>query len=76
MYARIVADEILTMRNFGEELLNGPRADRTRQMIEVAMAPAVDRATGPARARVRVALGPQEYDAISQVVRGRAGRAR
>jgi len=29
VYARIVSDEILTMANFGDELLNGPRADRT-----------------------------------------------
>jgi uncharacterized membrane protein YheB (UPF0754 family) len=64
VYARIVSDEILTMQNFGDELLNGPRADRTRQLIESAMQPAIDRATGPARAAVRVALGTQEYDRI------------
>jgi hypothetical protein len=34
-------------------------------MIESAMRPAIDRATGPARAAVRVALGPREYDAIA-----------
>jgi uncharacterized membrane protein YheB (UPF0754 family) len=66
VYARIVSDEILTMKNFGDELLHGPRADRTRQMIERAMLPAVDRATGPARRAVRVALGAREYDAISR----------
>jgi uncharacterized membrane protein YheB (UPF0754 family) len=66
VYARIVSDEILTMQNFGDELLNGPRADRTRQMIESAMHPAIDRATGPARAAVRVALGTQEYDRIKE----------
>jgi uncharacterized membrane protein YheB (UPF0754 family) len=65
VYARIVSDEILTMANFGDELLNGPRADRTRAMIEAAMRPAIDRATGPARAAVRVALGTREYDAIA-----------
>lgn len=66
VYARIVADEILTMKNFGDELLHGPRADRTRQMIETAMRPAIDRATGPARRAVRVAVGSREYDAISR----------
>ncbi len=65
-YARIVADEILTMENFGHELLEGPRADRTRNLIETAMRPAVDRATGRARAAVRVAVGGEEYDRISQ----------
>ncbi|HWE31848.1 MAG TPA: hypothetical protein VG410_00105 [Solirubrobacteraceae bacterium] len=66
VYARIVSDEILTMHNFGEELLHGPRADRTRAMIESSMRPAIDRATGPARVAVRVALGPREYDRIRE----------
>ena len=39
VYARIVSDEIITMSNFGDELLHGPRADRTRQLIESAMRP-------------------------------------
>ena len=30
VYGRIVAEEIVTVRNFGEELLRGPQADRTR----------------------------------------------
>jgi len=64
VYARIVSDEILTMGNFGDELLHGPRADRTRRLIESAMRPAIDRATGPARAAVRVALGTREYERI------------
>jgi uncharacterized membrane protein YheB (UPF0754 family) len=64
VYARIVSDEILTMSNFGDELLHGPRSDRTRTLIESAMRPAIDRATGPARAAVRVALGTKEYDRI------------
>ncbi len=66
VYARIVSDEILTMENFGRELTEGPRSDRTRQLIEAAMRPAVDRATGPARAAVRVAVGTKEYDRISR----------
>jgi uncharacterized membrane protein YheB (UPF0754 family) len=65
VYARIVADEILTMQNFGHELLEGPRSDRTRALIERAMLPAVDRAAGRARRPIRVAVGPQEYDRIS-----------
>ncbi|HEY2436809.1 MAG TPA: hypothetical protein VGH93_06480 [Solirubrobacteraceae bacterium] len=66
VYARIVSDEILTMRNFGQELLEGPRRDRTRNLIETAMRPAIDRATGRARAAVRVAVGAEEYDRISR----------
>jgi uncharacterized membrane protein YheB (UPF0754 family) len=65
VYARIVADEILTMRNFGRELLEGPRSDRTRALIETSMRPAVDRAAGRARTPLRVAVGTREYDRIS-----------
>jgi uncharacterized membrane protein YheB (UPF0754 family) len=64
VYARIVADEIVTVANFGGELLHGPQSDRTRALIESSMRPAIDRAIGPARAAVRVAVGRREYDAI------------
>lgn len=64
-YARIVSDEILTMRNFGRELLEGPRADRTRALIERSMSPAVDRAAGRVRIPLRMAVGSQEYERIS-----------
>src|SRR5205085_3046391 len=49
VYARIVADEILTVSEFGNELLHGPQSDRTRALIESAMRPAIDQATGPLR---------------------------
>jgi uncharacterized membrane protein YheB (UPF0754 family) len=64
VYATIVADEIVTVRNIGNELLHGPRADRTRAMIQNALRPAVDRATGAVQPLVRMAVGPREYDAI------------
>src|SRR3954470_23679017 len=64
VYATIVADEIVTVRNIGNELLQGPRADRTRTMIQNALRPAVDRATGAVQPFVRLAVGPREYDAI------------
>jgi uncharacterized membrane protein YheB (UPF0754 family) len=66
VYARIVADEIVTVSNFGGELLHGPQSDRTRALIESSMRPAIDRAIGPARAAVRVAVGRREYDAIRE----------
>jgi hypothetical protein len=37
-------------------------------MVETAMRPAVDRAAGPARDAVRVAMGAREYDAIRESV--------
>jgi uncharacterized membrane protein YheB (UPF0754 family) len=70
VYAEIIADDVVTIGNIGDQLLNGPSSDRTRQMIEKAMRPAVDRAIGPtvAREAVRVAVGTQEYDAIRESV--------
>ena len=68
VYAGIISDDIVTVANIGEDLLHGPRSDRTRHMIETAMRPAVDRAVGPARDAVRVAVGAREYDAIRESV--------
>jgi uncharacterized membrane protein YheB (UPF0754 family) len=70
IYSRIIADDIVTIGNIGEELLNGPRADRTRQMLETALRPAVDQAAGSAvtRSAVRMAVGRREYDAIRDSV--------
>jgi uncharacterized membrane protein YheB (UPF0754 family) len=64
VYARIVADEILTVSEFAGELLNGPQSDRTRALIESSMRPALDRAVGPARRAVQVAIGSREYESI------------
>jgi len=68
VYAGIIADDVVTLQNIGDFLLDGPRGDRTRQMLEDAMGPAIDRAAGPARVAVRVALGGREYDAIRESV--------
>jgi uncharacterized membrane protein YheB (UPF0754 family) len=68
VYSGIIANDIVNMRNMGEELLHGPRSDRTRQMIEAALHPAVDRAVGPAQPAVRVAMGTREYDRIRESV--------
>lgn len=68
VYASIISEDIVTLGNIGNELMHGPSSDRTRQMIATAMRPAVDRATGPARSAVRVAMGTREYDAIRETV--------
>ncbi|MDQ2676762.1 MAG: hypothetical protein M3Y34_08130 [Actinomycetota bacterium] len=68
VYAKIVADDIVNLNNIGEELLSGPRSDRTRKLIETAMRPALDRAIGPLRSAVRVAIGGRQYDAIRESV--------
>jgi uncharacterized membrane protein YheB (UPF0754 family) len=68
VYAGIIAEDIVTVSNIADELLHGARADRTHHLIETATRPAVDRAVGPARAAVRVAVGTREYDAIRESV--------
>jgi uncharacterized membrane protein YheB (UPF0754 family) len=66
VYAEIVANEIVTLANIGDQLLYGERADRTRQVLATTLRPAVDRATGRARAAVRVAVGTRQYDTIRE----------
>ncbi len=68
VYADIIADDVITLENIGEFLLNGPRGDRTRQMLAAALGPAIDRAAGVVRPAVRVALGRGRYDAIRAAI--------
>ena len=72
VYSRVIADDIVNLVNIGEQLLTGPRSDRTRRMIEQALRPAIDQALGPARGAVRVAVGTREYDTIKQSVASEA----
>jgi uncharacterized membrane protein YheB (UPF0754 family) len=66
VYAHVIADDIVTVQNIGEELLHGVRADKTRWVIANALKPAIDRAAGPLLPAVRLAVGPRQYDAIRE----------
>ena len=68
VYARIIADDVITLENIGDFLLDGPRGDRTRQMLAEALRPAIDRAAGPARGAVRIAVGANRFDSIREAV--------
>jgi uncharacterized membrane protein YheB (UPF0754 family) len=68
VYGDVIASDIVNLRNIGEDLLHGPRSDRTRQMIATALRPTLDRAVGLARPAVRMAVGTREYDAIRDSV--------
>jgi uncharacterized membrane protein YheB (UPF0754 family) len=72
VYAGIIADDIVTLANMGDELLHGPQSDRTRWMIEERLRPAVDRSVGVARPLVRVALGTDRFDAIRESIASEA----
>ncbi|GAB3776060.1 hypothetical protein FB382_004303 [Nocardioides ginsengisegetis] len=75
VYARIIAEDVITLERIGDFLLDGPRGDRTRQMLATALRPAIDQAAGPARAAVRVAMGPRRFDTIrDSVAREAVGR--
>ncbi|QIS15730.1 DUF445 domain-containing protein [Nocardia arthritidis] len=64
-YAELVSSQVMTVANIGDELLHGPRSDRTIQMLEDTLRPAADRALGPARPAVKFVLGSREYDSLS-----------
>jgi uncharacterized membrane protein YheB (UPF0754 family) len=66
VYAGVVADDVITLEHIGGDLLHGPRSDRTHNLIESAMRPAIDRAVGAAAPAVRVAVGTREYDAVRE----------
>ena len=66
VYARIIAEDVITLERIGDFLLNGPRGDRTRQMLATAMRPTIDLAAGPARGAVRVVMGAQRFDNIRE----------
>lgn len=68
IYAEVISEDIITLENIGDELLHGASADRTRQMVQTALRPAIDQAVGGVRPLVRLAVGPQEYDAIRETV--------
>jgi len=64
VFAELIATKVITIENVGHELLHGPRSDRTHQMLESVLRPAVDKALGPAQSAVRVAIGTRQYDRI------------
>jgi hypothetical protein len=72
VYARIIADDVITLENIGDFLLDGPRGDRTRQMLADAMRPAIDQAAGPVRGAVRIAVGTHHFDNIRDAVASEA----
>ena len=68
VYADVISGDIVTMANMADDLMYGPNSDRTRQLVEDSLRPAVDRALGRARPAVRAAVGGQDYDAIRDAV--------
>ncbi|MGI8677104.1 MAG: hypothetical protein ACR2LX_00160 [Jatrophihabitans sp.] len=63
-FGHSLAYDVITLPNIANELLNGPRSDKTRAVIERALLKEVDEILGPVRALVRVAVGTREFEAI------------
>ncbi|WP_280266549.1 hypothetical protein [Nocardia wallacei] len=63
-YADLVASQVMTVANVGDELLNGPRSDRTMQILEDTLRPATDRALGPARGALKFMIGSRDYETL------------
>lgn len=66
VYSEIIAGDIVTLENIGNELMHGRQSDRTKRLISDRLRPAVDRTVGIARPAVRIAVGTSEYDAIRE----------
>lgn len=71
-YAKLIASDVVNLENISREFMEGRRADRTRRMVTDALRPAIDRAVGPMRGAVRLAVGPVQYDAIKESVAAEA----
>ncbi|MBT2267882.1 DUF445 domain-containing protein [Rhodococcus erythropolis] len=60
-YAKTLADHVVTLENIGTELLEGPRSDRTRRMLDQVLRESVDDAAGWAKSVVKMTVGSQSY---------------
>lgn len=67
-YAGIIADHVMTLDNVVDELLHGPRSDRTMMMLDSVMRQTVDDAVGRARFLVRTAVGTDQYERLKGAV--------
>ena len=66
VYARNIAEQVITLERIGDFLLNGPGGDRTRQLLARALRPTIDDAAGPLLPVVRAAVGTDRLERIRQ----------
>lgn len=59
MFALLTATEVLSIRNFMNEVLNGPKSSRTRQMILKHLRPTLEGVV--VRSAALVSMGPKAY---------------
>ncbi|ADG77434.1 hypothetical protein TPAU25S_02280 [Tsukamurella paurometabola] len=66
-YATVMADQVVTVENICDELLHGPRSDRTRATVESVLRESVDKASGWARGVVKLSVGYDTYERVPQL---------
>ncbi|MDF0529328.1 hypothetical protein P0W64_10315 [Tsukamurella sp. 8F] len=66
-YAEVMADQVVTIENICDELLHGPRSDRTRATVEHVLRESVDTAAGWARRVVKLSVGSEAYARVPQL---------
>ena len=59
-YAGIIATHVMTLDNVMNELMRGPRSDRTTAMLDKVLHETVDSAVG----RARLLVGPRQYEKL------------
>ncbi len=67
VYARIIADDVITLESIGTFLLEGPRGDRTRQMLVTALRRPSSARPGP-RGPPSASRSAPRYDTIRDSV--------
>lgn len=72
IYSSIIAEEVLTVERLADDLLHGPKSDRTRAMIAEELEPVLDHALGSARIALKAAVGAGDYAALGAEIARRS----
>ncbi|MBJ8340499.1 MULTISPECIES: hypothetical protein [Antrihabitans] len=67
-FGETFSKHVITLDNISQELLTGPRSDRSLLLLENTMRDTVDEAVGRARFAVKTAVGSKEYERMKAAV--------
>lgn len=67
-YAKILSEHVVTMDNIVDELLTGPRSDRTMLMLDKIISETIDDSVGRGMTIVKTVVGPQHYERLKSDV--------
>jgi len=72
VYCHVVTRDVLTLRNFIDRMLTGPRSDRTHALIHRHVGALVDESMGVIRPAVELAVGREELAQLNVAAERRA----